>query len=62
MLRAIEKAHGISPEAPLVIHPPTPGGEHTALDRRWAALLDQATAMHADTRLAMRIPPPTGLR
>ena len=62
VLRAIEKAHGISPNAQLVIHPPTPGGEHTALDRRWATLLDQATAVHADTRLAMRIPPPTGLR
>ena len=32
------------------------------LDRRWATLLDQAMAMHADTRLALRLPPPTGLR
>jgi hypothetical protein len=32
------------------------------LDRRWAMLLEQAISVHADTRLALRIPPPTGLR
>ena len=32
------------------------------LDRRWATLLDQAMATHADTRLALRLPPPAGLR
>ena len=32
------------------------------LDRRWANLLEQTVAMHADVRLTLRIPPPTGLR
>jgi hypothetical protein len=35
---------------------------NAVLDRRWASLLEQASSMHADVRLALRIPPPTGLR
>jgi hypothetical protein len=37
-------------------------GETPTLDRRWSTLLEQAVAMNADCRLAMRVPPPTGLR
>jgi organic radical activating enzyme len=62
MLRIIEQAHVASPDAQIVIHPPTPTGEQPMLDRRWAALLDQAISTHADTRLALRLPPPAGLR
>jgi hypothetical protein len=62
MLRTIERAHTASPATQLVIHPPLPNGDQPTLDRRWAALLDQATATHPDTRLALRIPPPAGLR
>ena len=38
------------------------GETPTLLDRRWSTLLEQAVAMNADCRLAMRVPPPTGLR
>ena len=62
ILRVIEQAHGASAETQVVIHPPSASGEQPALDRRWAALLDQAVSTHADTRLALRLPPPAGLR
>jgi organic radical activating enzyme len=62
LLRVIEQAHGASAATQIVIHPPSPAGEQQSLDRRWAALLDQAMATHADTRLALRLPPPAGLR
>jgi organic radical activating enzyme len=62
VLRVIEQAHGASAGTQVVIHPPSPSGDQPMLDRRWAALLDQAMATHADTRLALRLPPPTGLR
>ena len=62
VLRVIEQAHGASADTQVVIHPPSPMGEYPTLDRRWAALLDQAMATHSDTRLALRLPPPAGLR
>jgi organic radical activating enzyme len=62
VLRAIEQAHGASADTQVVIHPPSPTGDQLMLDRRWASLLDQAMATHADTRLALRLPPPAGLR
>ena len=62
MLRIIEQAHRASAATQIVIHPPTPTGEQPTLDRRWAALLDQAISTHEDTRLALRLPPPAGLR
>jgi organic radical activating enzyme len=62
VLRIVEQAHGASAATQIVIHPPTPMGEQTMIDRRWAALLDQAMGVHMDTRLALRLPPPTGLR
>ena len=62
VLRVIEQAHAVSAGMQVVIHPPLPAGEPTALDGRWAALLGQVVAMHADTRLLLRLPPPAGLR
>ncbi len=62
MLRVIEQAHGASADTQIVIHPPSPSGDQSSLDRRWATLLDQAMATHADTRLALRLPSPAGLR
>jgi pyruvate-formate lyase-activating enzyme len=62
VLRTIERGHEASPVTEMVIHPPLPGGDQPMLDRRWATLLDQAVAMHANIRLALRIPPPAGLR
>jgi organic radical activating enzyme len=62
LLRTIERAHTASAATQIVIQPPLPGGEQPMLDRRWAMLLDQAMATHADTRIALRLPPPAGLR
>ena len=62
VLRVVEQAHGASADTQIVVHPPSPVGEQAMLDRRWAVLLDQAMKMHADTRIALRLPPPTGLR
>ncbi|MGH7653118.1 MAG: hypothetical protein ACREN6_00515 [Gemmatimonadaceae bacterium] len=62
VLRVVEQAHGASANTQIVIHPPSPVGEQAMLDRRWAALLDQAMTTHTDTRIALRLPPPAGLR
>lgn len=61
MLRLVEQAHAASSETVVVIHPLLTG-EPPVLDRRWATLLEQAVALHEDTRLALRLPPPAGLR
>lgn len=61
LLRLVEESHAASAAAQLVIHPPV-GDNANTLDRRWANLLEQAMLVHADTRLAMKIAPPTGLR
>lgn len=61
ILRAVERIHAVAAGTEVVIHPVVsekPG----QLDRRWATLLDQAAALHADVRLVLRIPPPAGLR
>ena len=60
LLRLVQEAHAASAATQIVIHPPMDGV--TNLDRRWASLLEQAVAVHADTRLALKVPPPTGLR
>jgi organic radical activating enzyme len=61
LLRLVQEAHATSAATQIVIHPPMDGVQN--LDhRRWASLLEQAVAMHADTRLALKVPPPTGLR
>jgi organic radical activating enzyme len=61
LLRIVEEARAASAGVQVVIHPPQ-GETPNVLDRRWASLLEQAMAVHSDTRLAMRIAPPTGLR
>lgn len=61
LLRLVQEAHATSAGTQVVIHPPV-GENPNALDRRWANLLEQATTVHADSRLAMKIAPPTGLR
>lgn len=62
LLRLVEEARAASPATQVVIHPFVTGDANPVLDRRWASLLEQASSMHADVRLALRIPPPTGLR
>lgn len=62
LLRLVQEAHDASAATQVVIHPPTGGDGNPTLDRRWASLLEQAMGLHADTRLAIKVPPPTGLR
>lgn len=62
ILRLIEETHAASAATQIVIHPFLTGDTNPMLDRRWATLLEQAMAVHADTRLALRLPPPAGLR
>ncbi|MCX5762479.1 MAG: hypothetical protein NTW72_13425 [Gemmatimonadetes bacterium] len=61
LLRLIEQAHTTSADTQVLIHPYLTG-EPPMLDRRWSTLLEQAMALHADTRLALRLPAPAGLR
>jgi hypothetical protein len=61
LLRLIEQAHATSAETDMVIHPFL-SGEPPVLDRRWSTLLEQAMALHANIRLALRLPAPAGLR
>jgi hypothetical protein len=44
----------------IVVHP----GPTTPVDRdrRWMTLFERAAALHGDVRLALRLPPPTGMR
>lgn len=61
VLRAIERVHATAAGTEVVVHPVVsekPG----QLDRRWATLIEQASAVHADVQLLLRIPPPAGLR
>lgn len=62
LLRLVQEAHEASAATQIVIHPPTGGDGSPTMDRRWATLLEQAVTTHADTRLAVKVPPPTGLR
>jgi hypothetical protein len=62
VLRVIEQAHAAAPAIQVIVHPPVTSGDAPTLDRRWSTLLEQAVALHADCRIAMRVPPPTGLR
>jgi hypothetical protein len=60
LLRVVEQAHAASDETSIVVHPATESLGH--LDRRWILWLERAAAVHGDVRLAMRLPPPTGVR
>lgn len=62
ILRMVEGAHGVSTLTQVVIHPHQAPDSLNTLDRRWATVLEHASAMHSDTRLSLRVPPPTGLR
>lgn len=62
LLRLVQEAHAASAATQVVIHPPLNTEGNVTMDRRWATLLEQAVALHADTRVAVKVPPPTGLR
>lgn len=59
-LRIVERVHGTSGATMVVIHP----GPTTPVDRdrRWTTLFERLSAIHGDVRLALRLPPPTGMR
>lgn len=61
ILRAAERVQAAAPGTELVLHPIL-GERPGSLDRRWATLLEQVTALHLDARLVLRVPPPAGLR
>jgi hypothetical protein len=60
VLRVVEHAHEASEKTIVVIHPAT--GTPVDRDRRWTMLLERAMALHGDVQLALRLPPPTGMR
>ena len=60
MLRIVEQVHATSEKCAVVIHPPY--NIPIDRDRRWVTLIERAAAVHADVRLSLRLPPPTGTR
>lgn len=60
VLRVVEHAHEASEKTTIVLHPAT--GTPVDRDRRWTMLLERAMALHGDVQLALRLPPPTGMR
>jgi organic radical activating enzyme len=60
LLRLVERAHATSAATSIVVHP----GVATPVDRdrRWISLFERIASLHPDARLALRIPPPTGMR
>ena len=66
--RAVERAHAASGGTIIVIHPDPAGGDARGeaesarvVDARWTALMERLVAVHADTRLLLRIPAPVGM-
>jgi organic radical activating enzyme len=59
-LRIIERVHATSERAQIVVHPSA--STPVDRDRRWTMLFERASALHGDVRLALRLPPPTGMR
>lgn len=60
VLRLVERAHAASEATTVVVHPSA--GAPVDRDRRWITLFERAASLHGDTRLALRLPPPTGMR
>jgi hypothetical protein len=60
ILRIIEQAHTASDKAIVVIHPPA--NLPVDRDRRWVMLMEKAASLHRDSRLVLRLPPPSGTR
>jgi organic radical activating enzyme len=62
ILRAVEQVHATGAGTEVVLHPLVSGDGSGGLNRRWATLLEQASAVHDRVRLLLRVPPPAGLR
>ncbi len=59
--RIVDQAHAASAGTHFVVHPVTAQGG-APLDRRWSAVVERATALGAEARLALRLPGPAALR
>ena len=62
LLRLVERAHSASVGTKIVVHPPAEGERPSPVERRYSTLVERAMAIHPDVRLALRIPPPVGVR
>lgn len=60
VLRIVERAHATSEQTVVVVHPAP--GVPVDRDRRWTTLFERASSLHGDVRLALKLPPPTGMR
>jgi len=60
ILRLVERVHSASEHAAVVLHPGP--GTPVDRDRRWTMLFERASGLHGDVRLALKLPPPTGMR
>jgi hypothetical protein len=60
VLRIVEHAHGASETVSIVVHPSA--SAPVDRDRRWITLFERMTSLHGDVRLALKLPPPTGMR
>jgi hypothetical protein len=60
LLRVVERTHATSANTTVVVHP----GAATPVDRdrRWTTLFERIASLHGDVRLALRLPPPSGMR
>lgn len=61
LLRIVEQAHVASAQTLVVVHPPSAPGA-AAPDRRWATFLEQASMVHPDIRVTLRLASPLGMR
>ncbi len=59
LLRVLSQAHLAAPQVRVVVHPPSDAVEK---DRRWLTFMEQAAALHVDTRLVLQLPRPSGMR
>jgi hypothetical protein len=60
ILRLVERTHATSTATMVVVHPGA--GTPVDRDRRWTTLFERAGSLHGDVRLALKVPPPTGMR
>jgi organic radical activating enzyme len=60
VIRVVEQTHAASAATSVVVHPGA--GIPLDRDRRWMTLIERASGVHGDVRLALRLPPPTGMR
>jgi organic radical activating enzyme len=60
VLRLAERAHGVSESIAVIVHPNA--GVPVDRDRRWTMLFERLASLHGDVRLALKLPPPTGMR